>query len=401
MDDCDYMGSVLIVAATLDYGGAEVTCIELARDLHQRYRVEVIALLNDGPAADAIRAAGIPVSALRANNAWRKLTTCWRLMRKLRAQKPEFVITFLYLSDLIGGVLAKILVPKSRVFWNIRNNVLNRSQIGYYTYIASKLGAVFSRIVPHTIVYCSPLAKSQHEAMGYRCIRSSVVENSTAGVPFSFSDESRMAFRARRFENDFVFLFVGTFTQIKRVDLFIEACAATYRLAGGNAKFAIAGRNMHSGNSQLVQQIEATGISERFALLGHVADRQQLFSGADCLVVTSESEGSPNVVFEAMATNLPVIVYGTTGTEHLAGPGVCRIPERRMAALVGAMRDTLKRGIAARAPALSSDGADRPPRAGTSPCHLLQAGHDRVANDRVQSVGRFRNGLGRSCAARE
>lgn len=361
MDGCEYRRSVLIIAATLDYGGAEVTCVELARRLHERYRVEVLALLNDGPAADEIRAAGIPVSALRANSAWRKLTTCWRLMWKLRAQKPEFVITFLYLSDLIGGVFAKILVPKTRVFWNIRNNVLDRSQMGRYTYIASKLGAVFSRLVPHTIVYCSPLAKSQHEAMGYRCIRSSVVENSTSGVPFCFGVDSRMSFRAGRFDNEFVFLFVGTFTQIKRVDLFIEACAATYRLAGGNVKFAIAGRNMHSGNSQLMRQIEATGISQRFVPLGHLPDRQQLFSGADCLVVTSESEGSPNVVFEALATELQVIIYGTKGTEHLTGPGVWRIPERRMEALVAAMKETLKRGISSRAPALSTDGAGRPP----------------------------------------
>jgi glycosyltransferase involved in cell wall biosynthesis/peptidoglycan/xylan/chitin deacetylase (PgdA/CDA1 family) len=358
---CEDRQSVLIIAATLDYGGAEVTCVELARHLHQKYRVEVIALLNDGPAADEIRAAGIPVLALRANTVWRKLTTCSRLIGILRAQKPEFVITFLYLSDLIGGVFAKILIPKSSVFWNIRNNVLARSQMGRYTYIASKLGAVFSRIVPHTIVYCSPLAKAQHEAIGYRCNRSIVVENSMLGVPFSFSAERRAAFRAGRFENDFVFLFVGTFTQIKRVDLFIEACAVTHRLAGSSVKFAIAGRNMQSGNAQLMRLIEGTNISsDCFALLGHVSDRQQLFSGADCLIVTSESEGSPNVVFEAMATDLPVIIYGTKGTEHLAARGVSRIPERRMEALVAAMQDTLSRGASARAPAPSGDGVSLP-----------------------------------------
>lgn len=234
--------SVLIIAATLDYGGAEVTCVELARSLRSDYRVEVVALLNDGPAADEIRAAGIPVSALSANNPWRKMATCWRLARLIKTRKPDFVITFLYLSDLIGGLLARVLAPKTRVFWNIRNNVLNRSQMGLYTYVAYKLGAMLSRQIPHAIVYCSPLAKSQHEAIGYHCARSTVVENSAAAVPFSFSAEGRAAFRAGRFERDFVFLFVGTYTQIKRVDLFIDACARTFRLAGGNLRFVIAGR---------------------------------------------------------------------------------------------------------------------------------------------------------------
>jgi glycosyltransferase involved in cell wall biosynthesis len=73
-----------------------------------------------------------------------------------------------------------------------------------------------------------------------------------------------------------------------------------------------------------------------------------LYSAADCLVVTSESEGSPNVVYEAIATGLPSILYATEGTEDIVAPLVTRLPRRDIDALVAAMLEAARRGPAAR-----------------------------------------------------
>jgi glycosyltransferase involved in cell wall biosynthesis len=336
--------SVLLVINALHSGGAERSCIELARYLKASYRVEVIALLVGGPAEQELRAMGISVTTLQATGPWRQLVACVRLARFIRAFKPDTVITFLYLADLLGGVLARVLAPRARIFWNIRNNLLPWRQCGVQTFAAARLNAPLSSFVPGKIVYCSPLARSQHEAIGYRHSKGCTVENSPASVAFRFSQDKRTAFRRARFESDFIFLFVGRFDPVKRVDVFVEACGRLYRQVGGDVRFVIAGRGMDVDNPSLRQAVEACGVGERFELLGHVPDPQLLYSVADCLVVTSESEGSPNAVYEAMATDLPVVILATAGTESIAGPDVHRLATRSMDDLIRVMASQIRHG---------------------------------------------------------
>jgi len=94
---------------------------------------------------------------------------------------------------------------------------------------------------------------------------------------------------------------------------------------------------MDAGNSWLREKLEVSGHESQFDLMGFVTDREGLYSAADCLVVTSESEGSPNMVFEAVATGLPVIILATTGTEAISAPQVERLATRDIERLVEAM----------------------------------------------------------------
>ena len=336
--------SILVVINALHSGGAERSCIELVRYLKTSYRVRVVALLGGGPAERELSAMRIPVTTLEARGPWRQLVACVRLARFIRGIKPDAVITFLYLADFIGGILARTLVPRARIFWNIRNNLLTRRQCGALSFAAARVNATLSTFVPDKIVYCSPLARSQHEAIGYRHSKGCTVENSPGSVAFRFSQEKRAAFRRARFERDFIFLFVGRFDPVKRVDIFVRACARLYGQVGGGVRFVIAGQGMDVDNPSLCQAITVCGAKERFELLGHVPDPQLLYSAADCLVITSESEGSPNAVYEAMATDLPVVIMATVGTEDIAGKGVQRLATRSVDDLVAAMAGLVRRG---------------------------------------------------------
>jgi glycosyltransferase involved in cell wall biosynthesis len=328
---------VFIVINALHSGGAEKSCIELCGYLAGRCDLHVIALLGGGPAEQELLASGVAVTLLQGNGLAGQMRAWARLAGLLRKHRPQTVITFLYLSDLFGGALARVCAPGAQVYWNIRNNLLSRTQIGSATYVASRLNALLSRAIPEAIVYCSPLARTQHESIGYRARHSAIAENSPASVPFAYDEAKRAAWRSGWAEQELAFLFVGRFDPVKRVDLFIEACAESYRRCGGPVRFQIAGRGMEADNTWLTQRIAATGIGERFVLLGHVSDRSALYSGADCLVVTSESEGSPNAVYEAMATGLQTLILATEGTEGIGDPLVRRIPTRSVSDLADAM----------------------------------------------------------------
>ena len=280
---------------------------------------------------------GVRVEVLGASNPLNAIIALIRLAKLLRESRPDAILTFLYLSDLVGSVTAKVFARGSKVYWNVRNNVLGRKQTGFGSYYAAKVCALASRSLPHQVVYCSQASRLQHEAIGYRPIRSTIVENCAEAVPFSFSHEARNEFRSGRFDGEFVFLFVGRFDPVKRVDLYIEACARAHRSLKRALRFTIAGRGMDPNNLALRAMIRGTACPERFELLGFVEDRQRLFSAADCLILTSETEGSPNVVYEAIATKLPIIILGTIGTERILGNSVHRIESRDLDLLVSAM----------------------------------------------------------------
>lgn len=336
--------SVVVVINSLHSGGAEKTCIDLARALRGEVDLHVVSLVIGGPAERELRALGVRVTVMRADTPAQMLRSFARLAGIIRDEQPAMVITFLYLADLVGGLLGRVLAPRARIVWNVRNNVLARHQTGTASFVAARMNALLSRWIPDTVAYCSPTAQAQHEQLGFRARESVVFENSADAVPFSFDRGKREAFRRGRFADDFVFLLAGRFDPLKRVDLYVDACSQVARETRARVRFALAGRGMDSDNALLTDRIRRSGAAERFDLLGFVDDQQALFSAADCLVVTSDSEGSPNTVFEASATRLPVLILGTIGTEHLTGDGIRRLDSRSADVLADAMREALEQG---------------------------------------------------------
>lgn len=361
----------MIIINALHSGGAEKTCIEIVRHFLPRYQVTVVGLLIGGPAERELREIGVRVEVLKASNPLRALAALFRLARLLRACKPDVIFSFLYFSDLVGSVMTRMFARRTKIYWNIRNNVLVKGQTGFASYCAARICAWVSRILPDEVVYCSSVSRAQHEALGYRPRHSVVVENSAAAVPFAFSREARGAFRRGRFEEEVAFLFVGRYDPVKRVDVYIDACARAHRTLGNRLRFLLAGRGMDTDNPELLRMIHATGCADRFTLLGFVADRQQLYSGADCLILTSETEGSPNVVYEAIATRLPVIILATIGTEHIVADSVQRLATRDVDSLAAAMVSLVRQA----GPDVAARVAQEP---SVAALHPLVAYYDRV-----------------------
>jgi hypothetical protein len=68
-----------------------------------------------------------------------------------------------------------------------------------------------------------------------------------------------------------------------------------------------------------------------------------LLNAVDCLLVTSDAEGSPSVVQEAIATNLPVVSVDVGDVaERLQGITCTRVVGREPEALAAALRHILK-----------------------------------------------------------
>jgi glycosyltransferase involved in cell wall biosynthesis len=113
------------------------------------------------------------------------------------------------------------------------------------------------------------------------------------------------AFRAVQFQRrPPLLLGVGTLIQLKRWDRLVTL-AAGLKKAGHRFRMRIVGDGPLSGTlQQLTRNLQ---VEDRVSFPGHVNDIPGELRHATCLVHTSEVEGCPNVVVEAMASGRPVV----------------------------------------------------------------------------------------------
>jgi glycosyltransferase involved in cell wall biosynthesis len=71
----------------------------------------------------------------------------------------------------------------------------------------------------------------------------------------------------------------------------------------------------------LARRIDAAGLAGRFILAGFRDDLDSLLPGLDALVLSSFTEGLPNVVLEAFAAEIPVVATAVGGTPEIVTDG--------------------------------------------------------------------------------
>lgn len=120
---------------------------------------------------------------------------------------------------------------------------------------------------------------------------------------------------------------VGRLVSQKNFSLFLKIASNVLRVHTG-VIFVIAGTGPLE--SQLSEEAATLGIAERVRFLGHVSDRVGLYRALDALMMTSDFEGTPMTLLEAMASGLPVVASAVDGIAE-----VCTHREDALLASVG------------------------------------------------------------------
>ncbi len=335
---------VLHVITGLAVGGAEMALYRLIRQFDgSAYAHTVVALTPGGGMYPRFTEAGIGLVVLDVRRS--PFLHMLRLVRLIRTLRPDIVQTWLYHADFLGGLAAR-LAGNRNVIWGIRTTDVNGG-CARSTTLLRQACAWLSRRVPHTIVCVAEAARRSHCAVGYDAGRMVVVANGFDLAALGAGHAQRDALRAACgfASGDVVLGTLGRFNLDKDHANFVAAAA---RLAGlhPRLRFLMVGKDLDSGNTELMGWIAAAGLVGRFVLLGERADVAACLSAMDIFCLSSRTEAFPNVVGEAMAMGLPCVATDVGDVGILMGDTGVIVPRSDPEALAVGVAGLVARGPA-------------------------------------------------------
>lgn len=303
-------GAETMLARIVRQGSPDPVDIVSLRGISERNR----ALAGHGAGFTALNVSGpVGLGKAVAQLAWR-----------LRTKPPARILCWMYHAMVVGSVAARLVGYRGQVFWLVRQSLDDPESLSASTRRAIDIAARMSG-GPDGIVYNSARARDLHHARGFSARRDAVVPNGF--VMPSFTPPAHPTPQ--------VLGIAARFHPQKDYPTFLHAAA---RVADRHpaVRFAVAGAGTEGADfDQLVAQ---AGLPpDRLLRLGQVEDMNTFYHAIDALVLSSRTEGFPNVVGEAMSHGRPVISTDVGDAAAIVGETGFTVPPADPAALTEAM----------------------------------------------------------------
>jgi glycosyltransferase involved in cell wall biosynthesis len=296
------------VITGLEIGGAEMMLHNLLAETDRlEFSPVVISLTGRGALGDSIAALGVPVHAIGMRGRAGDVLAVPRLARALRGARPDVVQTWMYVANVVAGVVARL--QRVPVVWGIHQSTIASDGNSLPTRAAARMGALLSRVVPRRILYVSEEATEAHRAMGYSAKSMVVVHN---GIDVTRFRPDPVARRAVRDElgvagGDVLIGLVARFHPQKDHETFLRA-ALDVATARRQVHFVLCGDGIDPTNQSLMRHITGTSLEGRVHLLGPRTDMPHLTAAFDVAVSSSFGEAFSLAIGEALACGVPCVV---------------------------------------------------------------------------------------------
>jgi glycosyltransferase involved in cell wall biosynthesis len=286
-----------LVIGQLSTGGAEGQLRLLCEGLKQVAVTPIVYCLSTQtePFGPLLEKAGVPVRVIAGNRMQRAL----RLGRALQSDRVELVHAWLFIANAYAWAAARgrlTLVTSAR---NCKRQGRWLDTLNRRAFQASAAIIVNSEEVRCYIEreYAAPAA------------RIAVVPNAIDLTRF----RPGVPRRGQR-----TVIMVGRLVAQKNPLLFVRA-AALLRARLPDTRFILVGSGPQRGQVQAA--VQAAQLDDACTLTGERTDVADLLAQADLFWLTSDWEGLPNAVIEAMACGLPVVATDVGGTRELVRDG--------------------------------------------------------------------------------
>jgi glycosyltransferase involved in cell wall biosynthesis len=363
---------VLRIIGRLNVGGPAIHTTLLTDRLPARYASTLVAGSVEAHEGDFLALRGLGVSGLRLLpelgreiRGRQDVIALAKLVRLMRDLRPQVVHTHTAKAGTLGRVAAALCrVPV--VLHTFHGHVLQ----GYFSPVRTRVFLGIERALARRtdcLVAVSPRVRTDLLSLGIgRPEAFDVVPLGLDLDRFTRADRHRGQLRSDLGLPPGVPLvgIVARLVAIKRHEVFLEAAA---RVAQGNqAHFVIVGDGER--RAELERIAAEPRLESRVHFLGWRADLERLYADFDVVALTSQNEGSPVALIEAMAAARAVVSTSVGGVPDVVTDGVTgRLVPADDPATLGAAIDELlaspslrdRLGHAARTHVLARYGADR------------------------------------------
>ncbi|MGF1747118.1 glycosyltransferase [Vibrio cionasavignyae] len=280
-----------IITNFSDIGGAELMLIKAINASGIRHRHTIVSLMRVSDELKSRIHQDVEFFELKSSNALDLLRSALLVKRIIsNADSINAVYSWMYHANFVGALAKILLKNKIRLIWGVRHSLDDFKGEKLSTKLAIIGGKLISH-VPDKIVYCSIKSKAQHCDFGYGSHSKSVYIPNGYDLP---------VIKKRDFEKrDFVFGAAGRFHDAKDYYILFKAMAP---VLSENPLFSlrIAGRGMTNDNVIIQGYIKKLEInSSQVYLLGQQDDMNSFYQGIDFFILTSKTEGFPNVLAES------------------------------------------------------------------------------------------------------
>jgi glycosyltransferase involved in cell wall biosynthesis len=303
--------SVLHIIDSLEPGGTERQCLELARGLAGAGVRTAVLCFRTGPLLEEFEGAGVAISTveLASVRSGRLPARLLRLVRAIRAHRPDVVQTYGFYSN-VPGILSASLA-------RVPVRVSGRRELGQYLGAAQRRADRLVGRLAHRVAANSEAVRRHliaHEGVPpgkVVVIRNGLDMQYWSGVDHGENDQ-----------RDAIVGMVARFREQKDHATFLDSAVEVLKIIP-SARFCLVG----SGplEEPVREHARRLGIADRVEFAGALAgqDLRAAMTRFSVSVLTSkDNEGLPNVVLESMALGQPVVATAVGGTSEVVQDGV-------------------------------------------------------------------------------
>ena len=332
----------------LDTGGTELFLERLTESMDSAgFESLVISLTGLGTVGQRMLFNGRQMHAMHAGWNPVDLIKLYKLRRIIRQYRPALIQGWMYHGNLAACMAGRPPGKQRPIIWNIRHSLEQWAKEKTGLHAVVRAGGLFSGYA-RCIVFNSEYSALQHERLGYSRSKAVVIHNGFDIQKFRPMEIVRAKMRSQLGipPDRIVFGTFSRFHPLKDHGNLLKA-AAIVADKHHTAMFLLAGREVTSGNRQLMDQVRKLHLENRVILLGERSDVADVINAVDVYVCSSSSEAFPNSVGEAMCCGIPCVVTNVGDSALLVAETGLVVPPGSPEPLAAAMLRMIQSGPAA------------------------------------------------------
>ncbi len=326
------MMRILFVTQTPEFGGAEKHLIDLVRRIGDSAHCTIVCFSGDFYSAALHAQPHVQVVKVPRITK-RKLWSFWRVFRRYPADVIVLVKGIFEHYPLSAYVAARAcgarrvmalehLIPDPLPGPSPGGGVAGflRRLIGWRTRYL--VGTALQGYLCHvTVCVSEAIRRRLIDEYGYPTSRTITIRN---GIDLSHYGSVRLRERIGSGSPNeggpacVTLVCAARLSSVKRIDMLLDALAGTVKRYGGWRCLILGAGPLES---ELRERAQRLGLSAWVTFVGQVADVRPYLREADLFVLSSEKEGLPLALLEAMAAGVPAVVTDVGGTREVVVHG--------------------------------------------------------------------------------